>query len=448
MQPQPIMTALNAHSNQDDIILTMCRPDDSGRKPPQEMRSSSMGTSVSKDQQAKEQRAHEPTAREFMPATWKCVLAAATLPPLTMAFGSWFPFVIPYTHASLYYEATDYVYDAEHTRFDNTALTYGTDYLLFVWMLVGCIDMYRISQHISRIALTAEGRAKGRNWMHLKDAALITSGMLACYACSVLFGGLSHHFFISLEMMNTVAFRIMWSITVGLVTAAAGFIGAIGSHFALYFTSKVDDAMPIMPMWFWAYFGFYLTMVCWAGGMSFYRPAVDIFIAGTAQFIPTMYIVGVVLTRRYGNDKSRNTINMSNATTSTKEGKEPDSGDETSTVNSDDNRSESDRNNGKTGRKGKTSAAVDSRQPLLPDRGEAPPVKTAYVKVSTRVWLTIAFFLNAPLLPVYPELLWSGLELGVVNTILHTNLATAWGLQYLSIKWICESQLADVASGK
>lgn len=368
----------------------MCRPDGS-------LKTVSNGENSNHSKKSLHQHDHD--KREATPvtnnnpATWKCVVAAAILPPLTAAFASWFPFVIPYTHAPLYYQQTSYVYDAEHTKFDNTPLTYVTDYLVALWMLWGCIDMYRISQQIALVP----HQTKGRNWDHLKSTAQITSMLLGSYAISVIFGGVSHQFFVSLEMLNTLAFRIMWSVTVGMVTAASGFIGAIGSYFALYFKPQVE--LPIMPNWFWAYFGFYLTLVCWAGGMSFYRPAVDIFIAGTAQFTPTMYTVLVILTRKYETESTLFTKSMQNGN--------PDS----------------------------------TKNPLLPASGA---IKTAPVKQWIRIFFVVAFFLNAPLLPVYPEMLWNGLELGVVNAILHSNLALAWGLQYLSIKWICESQLSDV----
>ena len=58
------------------------------------------------------------------------------------------------------------------------------------------------------------------------------------------------------------------------------------------------------------------------------------------------------------------------------------------------------------------------------------------IKHAERV-LRIAFFLNAPLLPLYPVLVKQGLSLGVVNAILHLWLCVAWGLQFVSLNGFC-----------
>ena len=51
-----------------------------------------------------------------------------------------------------------------------------------------------------------------------------------------------------------------------------------------------------------------------------------------------------------------------------------------------------------------------------------------------RISFYIGFMLNAPLLPSYPCFVqYSGLSLGVVNALLHTNLTLAWGMQAWSI---------------
>lgn len=47
-----------------------------------------------------------------------------------------------------------------------------------------------------------------------------------------------------------------------------------------------------------------------------------------------------------------------------------------------------------------------------------------------RIAFYIGFFLNAPLLPSYPLLVqYTNLPLGVVNALMHANLTVAWGMQ-------------------
>ena len=59
-----------------------------------------------------------------------------------------------------------------------------------------------------------------------------SAGLLLFYALSVIVGGISHQSFDSLSSLNTPTFRIMWSVCVGSVTAAGGYIGSIGSALA------------------------------------------------------------------------------------------------------------------------------------------------------------------------------------------------------------------------
>lgn len=96
-------------------------------------------------------------------------------------------------------------------RFDNTWPTYVTDYGLTLHM---CIGIYRL--------LKCE-RSELRDF---------SASLLLFYAISVTVGGISHQNFTSVEKMNTLAFRLMWSVVVGTVTGAGGFLGSIGSAFA------------------------------------------------------------------------------------------------------------------------------------------------------------------------------------------------------------------------
>ncbi|GMH72127.1 hypothetical protein TrRE_jg12784 [Triparma retinervis] len=97
-------------------------------------------------------------------------------------------------------------------RFDNTWPTYVTDYGLTLQMCVGIYMLLKCERNL-----------------RLRNAAI---GLLLLYAVSVTAGGISHQTFTTVEEMNTQAFRLMWSVVVGTVTAAGGFLGSIGSAFA------------------------------------------------------------------------------------------------------------------------------------------------------------------------------------------------------------------------
>jgi hypothetical protein len=322
---------------------------------------------------AKVSEAHHPLGSSFA-ASWKWALAVVVASPLNCAFATWFPFVIPYTKAFQYYVEARYEYKEGETHFDNSPLTYVTDYLLFIAMASAAYDMYKLS-------------TLKTSCYHLKNICRATCGLLTCYATSVLCGGLSHQFFTSVALLNTWAFRFLWIMCVGTVTAASGFIGAVGSYIALHFRqqqqrkrdkdiglkrqgSAIMDIL-IAPTYFWVLFALYLTLACVCGEMSFHRPACDIFVAGTGQFPPTFYLLLMLLTS---------------------------------------------------------------------------PSKGAVISKGLRAMFLIAFLLNSWLLPAYPELLETGLPEGYVNFLLHTNLFVAWGLQYVAIKELCVTQMSLSAS--
>ena len=113
------------------------------------------------------------------------------------------------------------------------------------------------------------------------------------YAISVTAGGISHQFFNSLDKMNTLTFRLMWSVVVGTVTAAGGFIGSIGSAFAKMARGSEDKRFKVVvvPSWWWAVWSVFLTSLVFGGVLSMERPAADIFLAGVTQTAPTCYMV-------------------------------------------------------------------------------------------------------------------------------------------------------------
>lgn len=258
-----------------------------------------------------------------------------------------------YIHAS-------FSYDAVETHFDNTALTYVTDYMVFLWMLYGCVRL---------INLSCKFTGKSKRERQLRRLCFTTAGLMLSYSISVLFGGTAHYLCVSWEILNTALFRMLWTVTVGMVTMAGGIIGLIGTEFAHLLSTTSDKRrrfhVIILPRWFWIMYGLVLTYVVYDGGMSYKRPVCDIFIAGCTQITPTLYAVLVVLSQKWEeNEVTKPTLEF--------------------------------------GR-------------------------------NFRIEYFIGFFLNAPMLPAYSPLLDSGLALGSINTVLHMGLSIAWGMQYRSI---------------
>lgn len=261
---------------------------------------------------------------------------------LVTLFSVYFPFMLAPWAASETYHYAFYEYDAGTSHFDNTPWTYGTDYFLAV-CLGSLLMSIATTRHVSSV----------HAWR--------SRGLLACYMLSVLAGGVAHQFYTTLEMRNTWHFRALWTVCVGLVCFASTFMGSIGAEIVRHDHVRDLTTIPCVPEWFWVAFGTFTTGVCVAGGISFQRPACDIFIAGITQFPSTFYMM-VILT--FG----------------------------------------------------------------LPTH---PLPKWA------RVLGVTGFILNAPLLPMYPLLVqYTNLSLAAVNTLLHTWLLTAWGLQGLALRQI------------
>mmetsp|Transcript_10874 Transcript_10874/g.16721 ORF Transcript_10874/g.16721 Transcript_10874/m.16721 type:complete len:332 (-) Transcript_10874:843-1838(-) len=201
----------------------------------------------------------------------KC-LAAAMLGCIlsfgTTIFSLHLPHVLTPSAAKDIYLPAFWSYDPSASHFDNSAWTYGTDYTLMIVMLI-----------VSRLVIHNATNDGDSRRLRLRAACLLN-----CYAISVAAGGYAHHFFLTLESRNSLIFRLLWTICVGTVTAAGGFMGACASEIARKFNG------PYVPEWFWIGFGGFTTAVCIWGFMSFQRPACDIFIAGITQFPPTAYL--------------------------------------------------------------------------------------------------------------------------------------------------------------
>ena len=82
-----------------------------------------------------------------------------------------------------------YNYSNPDTYFDNTILTYGTDYILCVFMIYASCKCYTLYIPLG-----------------YKACALF-----ACYAISVGTGGYAHYTFTSMDSLNTNVFRFWWS---------------------------------------------------------------------------------------------------------------------------------------------------------------------------------------------------------------------------------------------
>lgn len=197
----------------------------------------------------------------------------------TLQFSLAFPAVL-WSKAPLYYVPAWWHYDETNTFFDNSAWTWGTDYAIGAFMAFWAWK-----------CLTCKGSILNN------ELRYVSALLLALYCISVLSGGWAHQHCKSLDCLNSAYFRFLWFICVGTVAMAGGVIGAIGSKLGKSFDAcgvKTHFQVPILPDYFWIGWSILLTAVCALGGLSFKRPACDIFIAGTTQFVPTAYSIVIV----------------------------------------------------------------------------------------------------------------------------------------------------------
>lgn len=195
------------------------------------------------------------------------------------AFALWFPFFLAPHVAAKTYDWAYYSYDSKLSHFDNTAWTYGTDYLL-------ALVMASISCSILRYS-----RPRVSDRLANRSASLLLG-----YCASVIAGGYCHHKYTTLEHRNMLSFRILWTICVGTVTGASCSMGMSGSQVIRQFQqhpkcNPLLRKLPVIPDSFWWTLGLGITAVCAWGGMSFQRPACDIFIAGITQSPSTFYLM-------------------------------------------------------------------------------------------------------------------------------------------------------------
>ena len=282
-----------------------------------------------------------------------------------------FPFLLAPEAATRTYVYASYHYDVDETRFDNSAWTWGTDY-----MIAALMTMFAI------LCVRARSGDKPPN-AHSSGLRLRSATLLIMYATSTLAGGYAHQFYTSLDMMNTLSFRVLWTICVGSVCAAGGVMGSIGSEICCRFRADMSkgEAMikiPVVPGWFWICWSAFTTALCASGSISFKRPACDIFIAGITQVVPTAYCVGLLFFRRWSDDGG--------------------------------------------------------------DKGVIMQPKVSAVKKPYRLIFYAGFLGNTPLLPMYPLMVqYTDWSLGTINTLLHTGLTLSWGMQAWSLRHLSQA---------
>jgi len=280
-----------------------------------------------------------------------------------------------------------YEYDDENTFFDNTILTWGTDLALGIIMVYAAYNCYTsVAPESALVGLLTTQKNADIDLSLSRGLRIKSAGLFICYAVSVFTGAFAHyHFTGGVDDLNSRTFRISWILCVGTVTAAGGFMGACGSEIYKRYNlhgepGRVRYRIAYVHDLLWFIYGGYLTWVCIQGGMSYKRPACDIFVAGTSQFLPTSYLVFTVLSVRWNDNK--NIL------------------------------------------EGKCNVEGDGQ----------------YIRRKFRYMLYVGFFLNAPLLPSYPAYVqYTSFSLGVVNAIMHMNLFFAWGLQALSLPHFCQA---------
>ncbi|GBG31759.1 Hypothetical Protein FCC1311_079842 [Hondaea fermentalgiana] len=210
---------------------------------------------------------------------WMAIFAGLLLG--SFALGRWLPPLTAFLSGPQLYTPANFVY-APNVKFDDTWLTYGTDYGLAVVM------------SFFALAMNAETRTS-------HNARLMETGstLLGSYAVSTLAGALAHQFLPG--KLHTSLFRLVWKICVGAVGAAGGIMGATASALARLPTN--ETSLPrfrilVVPDFCWTLWSVFFLIVIFTNRFSMAQPACDIFLTGVTQTIPTMYLVLVLFSRR------------------------------------------------------------------------------------------------------------------------------------------------------
>lgn len=210
------------------------------------------------------------------------VFAGVSLAAGMLGLGLTMPFLSVPEASAKTYEFAFWSYDPALSHFDNSAWTYATDYALAAIMA-------------------------GLSWTILKTATagntdrlgVRAASLLILYMISVTMGGICHQNYLTVESRNTFSFRLLWTFCVGTVSLANTSMGLCGTEIVRQFQSErlcssTFDKVPLIPETFWWVYGVCITAFTAWGGMSFQRPACDIFIAGATQTPSTFYIMVVL----------------------------------------------------------------------------------------------------------------------------------------------------------
>jgi len=173
--------------------------------------------------------------------------------------------------AHLYWIPANWQYDSAHCHFCTSMWTWGTDYVLAIFM--------------ARNAYLCLKNSKNSN-VHSYSIRRTTAVLFSVYCVSVFTGGLGHHYYTTLDDLNSLSFRILWFICVATVAMAGGIVGVMGSRFGKAY--NINEAK-ILPEEFWIGYGVLMVLISATGAMSYQRPACDTFIAGSTQTFPTFY---------------------------------------------------------------------------------------------------------------------------------------------------------------
>jgi len=303
-------------------------------------------------------------------------------------FSLYFPFLLAPHAATKTYHKAYYQYDPSKSLFDNTIWTYGTDYGLAVIMSILATVILS-----NKTAMSTNKRSSAATIGQLCNRS---AALLLLYGVSVTAGGLSHHFFLTVESRNTIWFRCLWSVCVGTVCAASCSMGMAGSTMiklyqqqehqreqpstttkpneeSSFVTTRMLLQTPVVSDLFWLSYGMTVTAICLFGGLSFQRPACDIFIAGITQSLPTFYCMSFFFLSDNSNEQ------------------------------------------------------------------EHEHHQEHTVQRWAKLVGLIGFILNAPLLPMYPLLVqYTDLSLAAVNTLLHSWLCVAWCMQGISMRHVIQ----------
>jgi hypothetical protein len=210
------------------------------------------------------------------------MFAAVSLAAGMLGVGLWVPFVIVPEASTKTYEFAFWSYDPSVSHFDNSAWTYATDYVLAAIMAGLAFAILKVSTRANTDRLCSRA-----------------SSLLILYMISTTFGGLCHQNYLTVESRNTLSFRLLWTLCVGTVSLANTSMGLCGTEIVRKFQSErlcssKFDKVPLIPETFWWVYGLCITAFTAWGGMSFQRPACDIFIAGATQTPSTFYMMAVL----------------------------------------------------------------------------------------------------------------------------------------------------------